>query len=361
MAGDAAVITVRRIDDLSTLGENWLDLEQRAECSFFQSWAWTGCLAAERFRKPWLLSATQDGVPMAMALFNEASAWRGKRLFLGESGRAAMDSIFIEHNGLLVARAAVDGLPQRCWQGLAAAGRGTWILSGVTDAASRDLPRSRARRVTARRPAPFLDFATLDQPDAPLLDSLSANLRQQLRRSLRAWEAIGPLTLSVAATPDEADRFLEGMKALHQRYWTARGKPGAFAEPFFERFHRALIRRPAGGQSVDLVRVGAGDRVVGYLYNLVHRGTVAAYQSGFDFGDDADRLRPGLVCHLLAIEHYRHAGMRCYDFLGGEARYKRGFANAETELLWLEVRPKLLPIFGRAVAEPSTLRPQHAA
>ena len=60
-----------------------------------------------------------------------------------------------------------------------------------------------------------------------------------------------------------------------------------------------------------------GDRVAGYLYNFVHRGWVAAYQSGFDFGDDADRLRPGLVSHALAIEHYRRAGVRVYDFLGG--------------------------------------------
>jgi len=81
--------------------------------------------------------------------------------------------------------------------------------------------------------------------------------------------------------------------------------------------------------------------VAGYLYNFVHDGWVAAYQSGFDFGPDADRLRPGLVCHLMAIQHYAGAGMRRYDFLGGEARYKRSLANAEIPLVWLDVRHKL--------------------
>jgi len=52
-------------------------------------------------------------------------------------------------------------------------------------------------------------------------------------------------------------------------------------------------------------------------------------------------LRPGLVCHLLAIEHYRRAGMRRYDFLGGDARYKRSFANGEIALLWLDIRRRL--------------------
>jgi len=74
---------------------------------------------------------------------------------------------------------------------------------------------------------------------------------------------------------------------------------------------------------------------------FVHDGWVAAYQSGFDFGPDADRLRPGLICHLMAIQHYRRAGMRRYDFLGGEARYKRSLANAEIPLVWLDVRHKL--------------------
>ena len=131
------------------------------------------------------------------------------------------------------------------------------------------------------------------------------------------------------------------MAALHQQYWIGRGKPGAFAEPFFGRFHHALIHRAAAGQSVDLMRIAAGDRIVGYLYNFVQDGWVAAYQSGFAFGPDADILRPGLVCHLMAIEHYRRAGRQRYDFLGGEARYKRSFADMEIALLWAEVRHKL--------------------
>jgi CelD/BcsL family acetyltransferase involved in cellulose biosynthesis len=208
------------------------------------------------------------------------------------------------------------------------------------------------RAVTlARRPASYIDLSTLP-PQMPLLDSLSANARQQLRRSLRAWERIGPLRLDIAETIDQADLFLDGLQEQHQHYWTGRSKPGAFAEPFFARFHHALIRRPADGQSVDLIRVSAGDRIVGYLYNLVHRGWVAAYQSGFDFGPDAEQLRPGLICHLQAIEHYRKAGMGLYDFLGGEARYKRSFANAERELLWLKLRGKS---FRQGLIPPSVL------
>jgi CelD/BcsL family acetyltransferase involved in cellulose biosynthesis len=288
------------------------------------------------------LTARRGGELVGLGLFNRGRPGRlglSRRLLLGETGETERDAVFIEHNGLLLDRREDDALARSCWAALARSRIGgiEWILSGVGSATPTILPNDRRVRVTARRPAPYFD---LTGSDVPVIDRLSANSRQQLRRSLRAWERVGPLTLEFAADGDRADSFLDALAALHQRYWTRRGKPGAFASPFFMRFHGALIGRPSAGQSVDLIRVAAGDRTIGYLYNFVHHGWVAAYQSGFDFGPDADALRPGLICHLAAMEHYRRAGIRLYDFLGGEARYKRSLANAEAELLWLEVRPQ---------------------
>ena len=341
MAAEPAVVDIRPVDDFTALGTIWLELEQRARGSFFQSWAWTGCLAEERFADPWLLTARRGGRVVVMGLLNRAPAGRLRppALFLGESGDAARDSIFIEHNGLLIDGAEDGELGSACWQALvrhSVLGKCRWRASGLAPDAASAIEAMRSVRALARRPAPCRDLTTTG---GSVLDGLSTNTRQQLRRSLRAWEEVGPLRLTVAKA-DDADAVLDGLKGLHQAYWTGRGKPGAFAEPFFERFHRALIRRAAPWQSADLIRVSAGDRVVGYLYNLVHAGWVAAYQSGFDYGPDADRLRPGLVCHLLAMEHYAKAGRRLYDFLGGEARYKRSLANGETELLWLEAKPQ---------------------
>jgi len=331
-------IAIEPVEDFAALAPVWRDLERRADCSFFQSWAWTGCLAEERFTEPWLLSARRDGRLVALALFNRGPrAGLSRPVLLGESGRADLDSIFIEHNGLLLDRTEPADLAARCWSAAAEKfGKAKWRISGVTETTGSALPADRIARIVAKRPAPYLELS----PDIDPLDGFSANTRQQLRRSLRAWAEIGPLTFTIAP-PGQADGYLEALADLHQRYWTSRGKPGAFAEPFFHRFHHALLNRASEHQSVDLIRVSAGDRVAGYLYNFVHDGWVAAYQSGFDFGPDAGRLRPGLVCHLMAIRHYRATGMRRYDFLGGEARYKRSLADAEIPLVWLDVRHKL--------------------
>ncbi|HEX4506183.1 MAG TPA: GNAT family N-acetyltransferase [Alphaproteobacteria bacterium] len=336
MAAAPPVIDIAPVTDFAALAPLWRDLEQRAACSFFQSWAWTGCLAGERFAEPWLLTARRGDTIVGLALFNRGPrAGLSRPILLGESGRADLDSIFIEHNGLALDRNEAGDLAALCWSAVAERfGNAKWVISGTAEAAA--FPAGRIARIRARRPAPYLDLS----PDADPFDGFSANTRQQLRRSLRAWEEIGPLTFGIA-TSDQADGYLDALAELHQAYWTGRGKPGAFAEPFFGRFHHALLTRASDRQSVDLIRVSAGDRVAGYLYNFVHDGWVAAYQSGFDFGPDADSLRPGLVCHLMAIRHYAQAGMRRYDFLGGEARYKRSLANAEIPLVWLDVRHKL--------------------
>jgi CelD/BcsL family acetyltransferase involved in cellulose biosynthesis len=338
MAAAPPDIEIAPVEDFAALASPWHTLEPRSACSFFQSWAWTGCLAEDRFAEPWLLSARRGGRIVALALFNRGPRTGLSRpVLLGESGRADCDSIFIEHNGLLLDRDEPEGLAALCWSALAEKfGKARWRISGIGQAACEAFPADRIARITASRPAPYLDLS----PDIDPFTGFSANTRQQLRRSLRAWDETGALTLDVAP-PDEADAWLDSLADLHQRYWTGRGRPGAFAEPFFGHFHHALLRRAGEGQSIDLIRVSAGDRIAGYLYNFVHDGWVTAYQSGFDFSDDADRLRPGLVCHLMAIRHYRRAGMRRYDFLGGEARYKRSLANAETALLWLDVRHKL--------------------
>jgi CelD/BcsL family acetyltransferase involved in cellulose biosynthesis len=345
MSAQALEITVERLDDFSGLAPLWLDLQGRSDGSFFQSWAWTGCLAEERFAEPWLLSARRGARVVALGLFNRGPRPRfglSRPLLLGESGEPDRDSLFVEHNGLLTDRAESPDVAAQCWMALgeSALRRTVWVLSGVPETAPAALPVRRRVKVLARRPAPYLDFGRLGGSDVPLLEHLSANSRQQLRRSFREWATIGDLSLSIAKSGDEADSYFNQLKILHQRYWTGRGQKGAFAAPFFERFHRALMLRAAAGQAVDVVRVTAGARVVGYLYNLIHDGWVASYQSGFDFAADADRLRPGLICHALAIDHYRRAGLLVYDFLGGEARYKRSLANAERALLWLTVRPK---------------------
>lgn len=356
--GPAAVstrISLSAVRDLAAVEPAWRTLEAAAEPSFFQSWTWVGCLAAERFRDPVLLRAEQDGHTVGLALLNRTRGpLGGARLWLAESGDPALDAVYVEHNGVLLARGA-GGLLPACVRTLLAApiapershlpplGR-RLRLAGVDAAHFAAAQAAGAVRLVQKSAARFVDLTALGTGPDAYLASLSANTRYQLRRSNRCFSRLGPLTVRQAMTATEGLAFLDALVALHQANWVARGSPGAFANPAFLRFHRALVGRGVPRGEVMLMRVAAGERVIGYLYNFQLGGRVLAYQAGFDYvlaqALGGSHAKPGLTCHHVAILRAQAMGARAYDFLAGSDRYKHSMAGKENRLYWLDAAPR---------------------
>lgn len=332
--------------DWDTLEAEWRTLEEAADCSFFQSWTWIGCRAQARFTDPWLLRATPDApgtnrAPAGLALFNRTGPRWAPTLRLHETGRPGEDSVFIEHNAPLLARGQ-QALLRPMLQ--AALRHGRLVLGGVGDAVLAAARAIGACHVTATRTAPFAD---LSGDQATWLAGLGASTRSQLRRSRRRYEAAGRLVVDQATGISEALAFLAGLAALHQARWSSRGRSGAFADPAFAAFHRALVARGLPRGEVELLRVSTAGRpvqpVVGYLYNLRWRDRVHAYQGGFDYAAAGPRQSPGLTCHEAAIAAASAAGVRTYDFLAGEARYKSSLGHRQTAMHWIELAARGSP------------------
>ena len=326
----------------TTLGTAWRALEARANGSFFQSWSWVGTRIAERFPDPILLEARQNGAVVAMALFNRRRGPLGTRLWLNESGQTALDRIHVEHNGLLIAASAPPGLLTQAVAHLSRA-VGHVVLSGV-DAAHLDAAQATGALVRARaHPAasPWIDLAAVRAQPGGHLALLSANTRHQLRRSLRRYEQDGPFHLHRAGSLAEAHDFLAALAVLHQRTWTGRGQPGAFANPAFAAFHADLLATAWPRGEADLLRVAAGTHTLGYLYNFRWRNRIANYQTGFDYNAaPSPHHKPGLTCHHLAAEMYAAEGLDAYDLLAGDHRYKTSLATDSATLHWVEMMPK---------------------
>ena len=318
------------VRDLTTLAAEWQALEAEADASFFQSWTWVGCRAAERFAAPWRLRVERDGRCVGLALLNR----RHGAFWLHESGDPGLDAIYIEHNGVLLACTAADLLAP-CLGALLAPGR-RLVLSGVDAAELTAARRQGVVRLRRHSLAPYVDLAALPAAPEAYLASLSANTRQQLRRSDRRLGGSGGIVVTRAATVAEAVAFLDALAVLHQATWTARGRPGAFANPAFLRFHRALLARAVPNGEADLLRISGVAGVIGYLYNFRRHGRVLTYQSGFDYAAAGRHGKPGLTCHHAAITAARADGATVYDFLAGADRYKTSLATAATRLYWLE-------------------------
>jgi len=353
--GTAVRMTVSPVGDLSAVAPAWRALEAEAGASFFQSWTWVGCLAEERFSDPVLLQVERGGRVVGLALFNRRrERWGTESLWLHQSGDRALDSVFIEHNGLLLTPDSADLLPaclEAVLAGTLPSSRG-WRrtlgsrlrLGGVDPRYL--LAAERVGRVvlSADSFAPYVDLAALaDAPDA-YLSSLSANTRYQIRRSDRCLARVGPVTTQSAATVPEALAWFDALAALHQGYWAQRGEDGAFSTPEFLQFHRALIGRALPRGELVLLRMTVGPHVLGYLYNFRLGDRVLNYQSGFDY-DLARELagphaKPGLSCHHAAILRARAEGAAQYDFLAGVTRFKSSLAHHRVRVCWFDVAPR---------------------
>jgi CelD/BcsL family acetyltransferase involved in cellulose biosynthesis len=339
-AGPADVVaTIHPCPECAALEGPWRGLELRAEASVFQSWTWIGTHLAEFGPPPLMVTARCCDRVVGLALLGRQSGriWdllRTPSLHLNETGCADRDSVMIEYNGILAERGLERPVMAACVAAMSGfGGWREWRLGGVSALWGKECRRQgMGLRVGSQSLAPYADFALF--PPGDPLEGLSRNSRQQIRRALRLYEERGPLTVTRPASIPQALDWLDELEALHTPYWQSRGKPGAFANRHFRPFHRRLITDGGG----DLLKVQAGGATIGVLYNFRHGGWAYSYQSGFAYEAD-DRLKPGLVCHLLAMRGYRDDGLRGYRFLAGDTRYKNSLANAKDELLWLIADP----------------------
>lgn len=327
------------VPSVEEVGALWRRLDDAGQTSFFVSWTWIGtwlrCLP-EGVR-PLLLTASGGGETVAAAILvprreRRRLFLRLRQLHFNSTGDPSLDCITIEHNGFAGGAEANRTLWPDLLRWFARGGVRQvdelvvpGVVQSLDDALTHDA-RLLHRTETSSAFARALPRGGLEV----ILGHLSSNARQQLRRSLRDCEALGELGFETAGSVEEALDWFDRLKALHIDSWTKRGKPHAFRYPFFEAFHRALIRSGAAEGSVQLHRISVGPNLLGYLYNFRRNGVVSAYQSGFN--RSMNHLRPGYVSHALAMAASTREGARTYDFLAGDNRLKSSLGEEHYDM-----------------------------
>ncbi len=360
----AAELTPLDPAGLASLEQEWERLEADASASFFQSWTWMGAwLRSLPEPRCILVLRVRDGSQtVALGLFGQRRVLRhrflrAKSLLLSETGDASLDTLTVEHNDLLIR----VGHESRAWtsaMSLLAGRRDLWEelrIPGVSRAQSADIIMRladdhglQAAREIGNRFF-WVDLDGIRQAGKDYLGSLSSNSRQQIRKAIKLYGEHGPLTVTPANCLDQALAFFDELRTLHQAHWRDKGHPGAFATPFANAFHHELIHHGFAQGRIQLLRITAGDRLIGLLYNFVFRDVVSNYQAGFVY-DDNPKLKPGLVCHALSIEMNLQAGMQVYDFLMGESQYKRSLSNREDAMDWLTIQRPLFKFRAESLA-----------
>lgn len=336
------------LPDRSWLELQWRELESRSACSFFLSWSWIN---------QWLALIGQQ-YPLSLITVHHRRRLVGmglvtaRRRFLGlgplhlrlhEVGDREIDNLTIEYNGLLTEAgkerlcltAMIDHLARQDsrWSTLFLPGVEEPVIDWDAPALA-DLERRISRQVTRQ-----VDLDAIREGGKPYLEQLSPNNRSAIRRTERKIaREYGDLQFSVAQDPDQRVAWFREMAALHQAHWTThRRTAGAFGDQRIRKFHESLMGAHDPQQQIQLTRLSAGDRTIGYAYNFIHRGTAYFYQSGTDYRHFASFGSPGLLLLSRNIEHAVTQGLSTFDFLAGDSRYKRALADAEGELLWVSL------------------------
>lgn len=327
------------------LEREWRALENEVERGFFLSWAWIGTWLATLPPEvaPFLLRARSGGETLGLAIGVEHDGPGGtllpaRALYLNATGERDLDTIYVEHNGFLCPPSAEPAIlaALAAWFARALPALGALHLPGIA------VPVGRGRLLDERQEVPgfALDLARVAAAGGDVGAILDGHAGQRLRRALRGYEKHGALSIAEAGSLGDALDFFAALKQLHIASWQRRHRRHAFAAPYFERFHRALIEREFARGGVQLLKIAAGKSAIGYLYNFRRGGIVYAYQSGFEDGQRG--LSPGVVSHALAATHNAAAGARLYDFLAGANRLKESFATMRYTLCWQVLRrPRL--------------------
>jgi Acetyltransferase (GNAT) domain len=343
-----------------------LSVDKENSQNFFLSPLWLNSLK-KNSPNPLSIAELSDGnSKVGVALLGNSSrqclGLKVQKLHLNESGFDSLDPILIEYNGVRcepsrqteLLRALLNSLLNRAKLPRELRNWSEFSLGGVSkplvDLLEKEFVDLRfVLRSEANAYSVDLDKFK-DSGFDGYLASISSNSRQQVRRSIRAYQALGPLRIDAAQTLDQAHASFDKLIDLHQKYWVAKNLPGAFGHRLVEPFHRDLIQSGFETGNIEMLSISAGDTSLGYFYNFIQNGWVGAYMSGLSYRQETE-LRPGLVGYALMIsEHIKNAS-HCFDFMSGNHRYKLSLGTKHDELRWVDVQRKTLLLnaeaFGR--------------
>jgi CelD/BcsL family acetyltransferase involved in cellulose biosynthesis len=339
---------VHRSEDWQSVAQQWAALAQACGASFFQSAEWVG-VWLETFGAlldTRILVFHSGSETVGACLVTERRAGPSflplSRVSLNAAGESAAETTYIEYNDLLalpeflpaVAAALARFLKRQEWEELA--------LDGFVDG-----PGYRALRAQfsglelseVRQPSYYVDLAAIRREDGDFEGALKSHFRKHLRQNIRYCSQSGPLELTQAADSATGLAMLREIAMLSQIRNAAVGRCGVFGSPRFVAFHERMVEKYLGSGLVQLLKVTAGGQTLGIVYNLIQHGKVYFYQGGFRYTEDR-RLSPGLVTLSFAIRHCLELGLDDFDFLSGDAHYKKSMSTGSRELIWAVLRRK---------------------
>lgn len=324
----------------------WLALQAQTPHSYFLSWGLMAFWLKFVRQKVALKCAVieSDGVPVACAIVHRTSSIRNhiiwsRSLTLNAVGSDEFDALlWIEYNKMLgetniqaVFSQFLEAYPNG-WDELFIPG-----LDAQSELGKQLLAQSfKGLQFYDEQviPAYFVDLKQVRDNQNNLIPILKSSTRSQIRRSYKLYRERGEISLECANSVDRAIEIFNELMTLHQKSFMGRQRTSHFASEQTQDFHHQLIRERFDYGEIQMLRIGYGEEVIGCLYNFVFQGRVYFFQSGMCYEKD-NRLKPGYMCHVEAIQFNAAQGHAMYDFLAGTERFKVSLSNGQhNNMIW---------------------------
>jgi CelD/BcsL family acetyltransferase involved in cellulose biosynthesis len=180
-------------------------------------------------------------------------------------------------------------------------------------------------------------YADTDTDWEAFKQTLGRTTRQNTQRLARRLFENYACRFSRVETPEELERGMGALVALHQARRRMLGQPGSFAIPGMERLLRAAARDALAEDCLRLWTLQVEGEIAAVQLAFLDNGTAHCFQVGFSPAYARESV--GKVMLMLCIKDcVEDPRVRQYDFMGGDQPYKECWAKSAKEnlrLVWL--------------------------
>ncbi len=321
--------------DKTSISSKWLSLEHNSKANVFLSWNWIGNWLDLVTDPLFLIQAYRDDKIVGLGFFVEKTrnvfgCISVKQWWLHRTGVQQQDQIWVEYNDFLLDESCSVSVREQMVKAVTDFDSSVKeVIIGLSAIEKLDSFTNSFAKLN------FLEssivktcgyFISLSHSNTENLNKLpSKNTRLQISRSKKILQSQGLLNFEVFSDPQKLIELYPKIASIHIDKWKGTNEGSGFSNPIFESFHKSLAFNNANNM-VQIAVLTLNEMELGYLVNFVYNNKVYFYLSALQQSPN-NKIKIGLTLHSEAIRYYAEKGIESYDFLGGDARYKKSLSN----------------------------------
>ncbi len=314
---------------LLLLENKWTTLFNRADSEFFLSWRWIASFAHNALDNGYTLHLTEaihcdETVGLGFFVKTQETRnilFRYTQLYLHKTGNDALDKSWIEYNDFVLDARAPKAIRAAMWSFVIShfSDVDEFIL-GVSEKSVCDETNAIFKRFLVRDYLHSIGYKLPISADGDTKYK-SAQTRSQIRRSNKLIEQMG-ITFTVSNDTEAYLSALAKLQPIHKNTWE---KESGFYTDTFVR-HMTLLAKYSDSTQLISAELSDAERTVAVLIGFVHKDTFYYYLSANEKSTN-NKIKYGLSLHHFVIQWCSQQGLKYYDFLAGDYRYKRSFTD----------------------------------